>query len=334
MTLREQTQRREDSLLSPFACRSAQSRGRARQEKECDIRTPFQRDLDRIVYSKAFRRLKHKTQVFLQPEGDHYRTRMTHTLEVSRIARTIARALDLNEDLTEAIALGHDLGHTPFGHAGERMLAQLMPEGFAHYQQSVRVVDRLEKNGQGLNLTWEVRNGILCHTKGTPAATLEGQVVRLADHIAYINHDIEDALRGGVIFPMDIPLEVSNVLGFTHGDRINTLVHDAITASQGQDHIVQSHPVEEAMLALKDFMFASVYTNPLAKGEEGKAQNMLQALFQYYQGNPDELPSDFQTIRLEDGVDRAVCDYIAGMTDPFAVEKYKELFIPKGWTVL
>ena len=334
MTLREQTQRREDSLLSPFACRSAQSRGRARQEKECDIRTPFQRDIDRIVYSKAFRRLKHKTQVFLQPEGDHYRTRMTHTLEVSRIARTIARALDLNEDLTEAIALGHDLGHTPFGHAGERMLAQLMPEGFAHYQQSVRVVDRLEKNGQGLNLTWEVRNGILCHTKGTPAATLEGQVVRLADHIAYINHDIEDALRGGVIFPMDMPLEVSNVLGFTHGDRINTLVHDAITASQGQDHIVQSHPVEEAMLALKDFMFASVYTNPLAKGEEGKAQNMLQALFQYYQGNPDELPSDFQTIRLEDGVDRAVCDYIAGMTDPFAVEKYKELFIPKGWTVL
>ena len=334
MTLREQTQRREDSLLSPFACRSAQSRGRARQEEECDIRTPFQRDIDRIVYSKAFRRLKHKTQVFLQPEGDHYRTRMTHTLEVSRIARTIARALDLNEDLTEAIALGHDLGHTPFGHAGERMLAQLMPEGFAHYQQSVRVVDRLEKNGQGLNLTWEVRNGILCHTKGTPAATLEGQVVRLADHIAYINHDIEDALRGGVIFPMDIPLEVSNVLGFTHGDRINTLVHDAITASQGQDHIVQSHPVEEAMLALKDFMFASVYTNPLAKGEEGKAQNMLQALFQYYQGNPDELPSDFQTIRLEDGVDRAVCDYIAGMTDPFAVEKYKELFIPKGWTVL
>ena len=334
MTLREQTQRREDSLLSPFACRSAQSRGRARQEKECDIRTPFQRDIDRIIYSKAFRRLKHKTQVFLQPEGDHYRTRMTHTLEVSRIARTIARALDLNEDLTEAIALGHDLGHTPFGHAGERMLAQLMPEGFAHYQQSVRVVDRLEKNGQGLNLTWEVRNGILCHTKGTPAATLEGQVVRLADHIAYINHDIEDALRGGVIFPMDIPLEVSNVLGFTHGDRINTLVHDAITASQGQDHIVQSHPVEEAMLALKDFMFASVYTNPLAKGEEGKAQNMLQALFQYYQGNPDELPSDFQTIRLEDGVDRAVCDYIAGMTDPFAVEKYKELFIPKGWTVL
>lgn len=334
MTLREQTQRREDSLLSPFACRSAQSRGRARQERECDIRTPFQRDIDRIVYSKAFRRLKHKTQVFLQPEGDHYRTRMTHTLEVSRIARTIARALDLNEDLTEAVALGHDLGHTPFGHAGERMLARLMPEGFAHYQQSVRVVDRLEKNGQGLNLTWEVRNGILCHTKGTPAATLEGQVVRLADHIAYINHDIEDALRGGVIFPMDIPLEVSNVLGFTHGDRINTLVQDAITASQGQDRILQSPPVEEAMLALKDFMFASVYTNPLAKGEEGKAQDMLQALFQYYQGNPDELPADFQSIRLEEGVDRAVCDYIAGMTDPFAVEKYKELFIPKGWTVL
>ena len=208
MTLREQLQAREEAMLSPLACRSSQSRGRARPEEECAVRTPVQRDTDRIVYSKAFRRLKHKTQVFLQPEGDHYRTRMTHTLEVSRIARTMARALFLNEDLTEAIALGHDLGHTPFGHAGERLLNEVMPSGFAHYQQSVRVVERLEKEGAGLNLTWEVRNGIVCHTKGAPAATLEGQIVRLADHIAYINHDIEDALRGGIIYPMDIPLDI------------------------------------------------------------------------------------------------------------------------------
>ena len=333
MTLREQTQQREEAFLSPYACRASQSRGRERWEEECPIRTCFQRDTDRIVYSKAFRRLKHKTQVFLQPEGDHYRTRMTHTLEVSRIARTIARALSLNEDLTEAVALGHDLGHTPFGHAGERALDKLMPGGFAHYKQSVRVVERLEKNGEGLNLTWEVRNGILCHTKGQPAATLEGQVVRLADHIAYINHDIEDALRGGIIYPMDIPLEVSEVLGFTHGARIDALVRDAIEASQGQDSIRQSGPVEEAMLALKDFMFESVYTNPLAKGEEGKAQDMLAMLFEYYQKNPDELPADFQAIRAEEGVERAVCDYIAGMTDPFAAERFQALFIPMGWTV-
>ena len=333
MTLREQTQRWEEEKLSPLACRSAQTRGRVRPEEECQVRTPFQRDTDRIVYSKAFRRLKHKTQVFLQPEGDHYRTRMTHTLEVNRIARTIARALALNEDLTEAIALGHDLGHTPFGHAGERLLDRVMPGGFAHYQQSVRVVERLEKNGEGLNLTWEVRNGIVCHTKGPQAATLEGQVVRLADQIAYINHDIEDALRGGVIYPMDIPLEVSRVLGFTHGARIDALVKDAVEASRGQDAIRQSPEVGEAMAALKDFMFANVYTNPLAKGEEGKAQELLLRLFEHYQKNPDELPADFQAIRQEEGVDRAVCDYIAGMTDPFAVEKYKELFIPMGWTL-
>ena len=333
MTLREQTQRWEEEKLSPLACRSAQTRGRVRPEEECQVRTPFQRDTDRIVYSKAFRRLKHKTQVFLQPEGDHYRTRMTHTLEVSRIARTIARGLRLNEDLTEAIALGHDLGHTPFGHAGERLLDRVMPGGFAHYQQSVRVVERLEKNGEGLNLTWEVRNGIVCHTKGPQAATLEGQVVRLADQIAYINHDIEDALRGGVIYPMDIPLEVSRVLGFTHGARIDALVKDAVEASRGQDAIRQSPEVGEAMAALKDFMFANVYTNPLAKGEEGKAQELLLRLFEHYQKNPDELPADFQAIRQEEGVDRAVCDYIAGMTDPFAVEKYKELFIPMGWTL-
>ena len=334
MTLREQLQAQEEAMLSPLACRSSQCRGRARPEEECAVRTPFQWDTDRIVYSKAFRRLKHKTQVFLQPEGDHYRTRMTHTLEVSRIARTMARALFLNEDLTEAIALGHDLGHTPFGHAGERLLNEVMPSGFAHYQQSVRVVERLEKEGAGLNLTWEVRNGIVCHTKGAPAATLEGQIVRLADHIAYINHDIEDALRGGIIYPMDIPLDISHVLGFTHSRRINTLVSDAIQASQGQEEIRQSPEVGEAMLALKEFMFANVYTNPMAKGEEGKAQDMLRRLFEYFQVNPDELPEDFQVIRAEEGIDRAVCDYIAGMTDPFAVDTFQSLFIPKGWTVM
>ena len=334
MTLREQIQAREEAMLSPQACKSSQSRGRARPEEECAIRTAFQRDTDRIVYSKAFRRLKHKTQVFLQPEGDHYRTRMTHTLEVSRIARTMARALSLNEDLTEAIALGHDLGHTPFGHAGERLLDEVMPGGFAHYKQSVRVVERLEKGGEGLNLTCEVRNGIACHTKGAPAATLEGQLVRLADHIAYINHDIEDALRGGVIYPMEIPVDAADVLGFTHSQRIDTLVTDAIESSRGQEEVRQSPRVGEAMLALKEFMFDNVYTNPMAKGEEGKAQDMLRRLFEYYQRNPDCLPGDFQAIRAEEGVDRAVCDYIAGMTDPFAVDRFQELFIPKGWTVL
>lgn len=333
MTLCEQLQQQEALRLAPNACLSSNSKGRARFEEPCEVRTPFQRDVDRIVYSKAFRRLKHKTQVFLQPEGDHYRTRMTHTLEVARIARTISRALGLNEDLTEAVALGHDLGHTPFGHAGERVLDDMMPGGFAHYRQSVRVVDRLEKNGAGLNLTWEVRNGILCHTKGPDAHTLEGQVVRLADHIAYINHDIEDALRGGVLFPMDIPLEVSNVLGFTHKARIDTLVRDAIQASQWQEQICQSPEVGQAMETLKGFMFAHVYTNPVAKGEESKAQDMLRRLFEHYQKHPDQLPDDFQTIREEEGVERAVCDYIAGMTDPFALESFKQLFIPVGWAL-
>ena len=333
MTIRETIEEMERQTLSPYATLNENSRGRQRPEPQCDIRPLFQRDRDRILHCKSFRRLKHKTQVFLQPEGDHYRTRMTHTLEVSRIARTIARGLALNEDLTEAIALGHDLGHTPFGHAGERLLNSIVPGGFAHFRQSLRVVERLEKEGAGLNLTWEVRNGIERHTGGEDAATLEGQVVRLADKIAYINHDIEDALRGGVIYPIDIPLEVSQVLGFTHGERINALVVDAISASRGQDRICQSPQVGEAMAVLKEFMFANVYTNPIAKGEESKAQDMLKMLFGYYQKNPDELPADFQAIRLEEGVDRAVCDYIAGMTDPFAVSEYTRLFIPMGWGV-
>ena len=333
MTIRERLEQQEYMLLAPNAQKAAETKGRLYPAEENEVRTCYQRDADRIVHSKSFRRLMHKTQVFLQPEGDHYRTRMTHTLEVNRIARTIARALALNEDLTEAIALGHDLGHTPFGHAGERVLNELMPGGFAHFRQSVRVVERLEKNGQGLNLTWEVRNGILCHTRGPAAATLEGQVVRLADHIAYINHDIEDALRGSILYPMDIPLEASEVLGFTHRARIDTLVRDAIQASAGQPEIRQSPPVAQAMLTLKDFMFASVYTNPAAKGEEGKAQDMLRSLFEYFQKHPDELPDDFQSIRAEEGVDRAVCDYIAGMTDPFAVEQFTRRFIPAGWSM-
>ena len=331
--IRLRTLRREEQTLSPHAMLCKNSKGRLTEEPECPVRTLFQRDRDRIIHCNAFRRLKHKTQVFLQPEGDHYRTRMTHTLEVSRIARTIARALRLNEDLTEAVALGHDLGHTPFGHAGERALDALVPGGFAHFKQSVRVVERLEKGGDGLNLTWEVRNGIVCHTAGPDAATLEGQIVHLADQIAYVNHDIEDATRAGIIFPMDVPLEISQVLGFTHGERINTLVEDAIRAGADSERIGLSEDVGRAMKQLKDFMFASVYTNPVAKGEEGKAQDMLKFLFEYYCTHPDELPGDFQNIRAEEGTERAVCDYIAGMTDSFAAAQFQKLFIPMSWTV-
>ena len=333
MTPREHREQVEASLLGPRACQAKDSRGRQRPEEECSIRTCFQRDIDRIVYSKAFRRLKHKTQVFLQPEGDHYRTRMTHTIEVSRIARTIARGLRLNEDLAEAAAYGHDLGHTPFGHAGERVLAEIMPGGFAHNQQSLRVVDRLEKDGEGLNLTYEVRRGILCHTGPDRAETLEGQLLRLADKIAYINHDIDDAIRGKIIYPMDIPLAVSQVLGFTHSERINTLTVDVITASAGKDEILQSPACRDAMHELREFMFEYVYRNPVAKGEEGKAQDMLRRLFEYYVKEPDKLPPEYQDIRYEEGVERAVCDYISGMTDKYAVERFGEAFIPKSWSV-
>ena len=332
-TAREYTEQVEDQILAPWAAKSRQSRGRLVPEEECPLRTCYQRDRDRIIHCKSFRRLKQKTQVFLSPEGDHYRTRLTHTLEVNQIARTIARALRLNEDLTEAIALGHDLGHTPFGHAGERALNSLMPGGFAHYQQSVRVVDRLEREGEGLNLCYEVRRGILCHTGPDQAETLEGQIVRLADKIAYINHDIDDAMRGGIIYPLDLPLDVSQVLGFTHGDRINTLTGDVIQASQGRDGIRQSPACGQAMTKLRNFMFDAVYRNPVAKGEESKAQDMIARLFEYYQKDPDKLPPDYQDIRLREGTDRAVCDYIAGMTDHYAVAKYNEAFIPLAWAV-
>ena len=333
MTIREQLEERERKDLSPFACLSAESRGRLVPIAPCPMRTCFQRDVDRIVHCKAFRRLKHKTQVFLQPEGDHYRTRMTHTLEVVRVARTIARGLGLNEDLAEAAALGHDLGHTPFGHAGERVLNEIMPEGFRHFEQSLRVVDRLENDGAGLNLTYEVRRGILCHSGPETAETLEGQTVRLADKIAYLSADIDDALRGGIIYPLDIPAEVAQTLGNTHSERINTLVSDIINISQGHNFIRQSPEIGAAMLQLREFMFASVYHNPVAKGEEGKAQELIRRLFDFYCGDTDRLPAEFQEIRAAEGTERAVCDYIAGMTDDFAVQTYLDLFLPKSWTV-
>ena len=333
MTVRERREALEQQILSPYACRSVDSRGRQRPVEPCPVRTCFQRDIDRIIHSKAFRRLMHKTQVFLQPEGDHYRTRMTHTIEVARIARTMARGLQLNEDLTEAAAFGHDLGHTPFGHAGERVLDEIMPEGFQHNVQSLRVVDRLEQDGDGLNLTYEVRRGILCHTGPDTAETLEGRLLRLADKIAYINHDIDDAMRGGIIYPMDIPLEISNVLGFTHSERIDTLTVDIIESSAGTGEIRQSTACREAMHNLREFMFEAVYRNPVAKGEESKAQDMLRRLFEYYRKDPDRLPPEFQDIREREGVERAVCDYIAGMTDNYAVEKFSLAFIPVSWSV-
>lgn len=333
MTVRERREALEQQILSPYACRSVDSRGRQRPAEPCPVRTCFQRDIDRIIHSKAFRRLMHKTQVFLQPEGDHYRTRMTHTIEVARIARTMARGLQLNEDLTEAAAFGHDLGHTPFGHAGERVLDEIMPEGFQHNVQSLRVVDRLEQDGDGLNLTYEVRRGILCHTGPDTAETLEGRLLRLADKIAYINHDIDDAMRGGIIYPMDIPLEISNVLGFTHSERIDTLTVDIIESSAGTGEIRQSTACRGAMHNLREFMFEAVYRNPVAKGEESKAQDMLRRLFEYYRKDPDRLPPEFQDIREREGVERAVCDYIAGMTDNYAVEKFSLAFIPVSWSV-
>lgn len=333
MTIREELEQREKKDLSPHACLSVDSKGREREEEPCPVRTCFQRDTDRIVHCKAFRRLKQKTQVFLQPEGDHYRTRMTHTLEVARVARTIVRGLGLNEDLAEAAALGHDLGHTPFGHAGERLLNEIMPDGFRHYDQSLRVIDRLENNGEGLNLTYEVRRGIACHSGFDTAETLEGRAVRIADKIAYLSADIDDALRAKVIYPLDLPADLVQTLGSSHSERINTLVTDIITTSRGKDNILQSPPVREAMDQLKQFMFASVYLNPIAKGEEGKAQEMLYNLFQYYIKHPDKLPEEYRDIWQQEGRERAVCDYIAGMTDAYAVEAYQDIFIPKSWTV-
>ena len=336
VTIREQLEQEEHLRLSSHAQFSDASRGRPRAEPETenDVRTCYQRDSDRILHSKSFRRLMHKTQVFLQPEGDHYRTRMTHTLEVARIARTITRALRLNEDLSEAIAFGHDLGHTPFGHAGEVALTEVMGTPFRHNEQSLRVVDILEKDGAGLNLTYEVRMGILGHSRSSRLPeTLEGQIVRISDQIAYINHDIDDAMRAGILTDGDIPREIADMLGESHRDRINTLVTNMIFHTLSSGELGMDPEISQAMEALRAFMFEHVYKNPVAKGEESKARRILQELFEYYLRHPDALPEDFQPQITFEGMARTVCDYIAGMTDKYAMYKYSELFIPTAWQV-
>ncbi len=333
ITIREMTETIEDEYLSPYAAHSKDSKGRARIEPQCDIRPVFQRDRDRILHSKAFRRLKNKTQVFLSPKGDHYRTRLSHTLEVSQNARTIAKALRLNEDLTEAIALGHDLGHTPFGHCGEGVLDELCRGGFVHSEQSVRIVEKLEKDGEGLNLTYEVIDGIRNHqTEGNPC-TLEGQVVRLADKIAYVNADVDDAIRAHIISEEDIPEDIREVLGTTVKKRLNTLIHDVITESADSPVIKMSKERMDAMLHLREFLFSSVYRNPVAKSEEVKAKRMIEELFLYYMGHYDAVPQKFRLIgeALNERKDRIVCDYISGMTDDFATQKFTEYFIPQSW---
>ncbi len=335
MSIRALLEQEEHFRLDPKAAFSDRSRGRPIPEelRDDEVRTCYQRDVDRIIHSKSFRRLMHKTQVFLQPEGDHYRTRMTHTIEVARIARTIARALRLNEDLTEAIAMGHDLGHTPFGHAGEAALSEVMGVEFRHNEQSLRVVDVLEKNGDGLNLSYEVRMGILGHTGPHIPDTLEGQIVRKSDQIAYVNHDIDDAMRAGILTNDDIPRDIQRLLGYTHKERINTLVCDMIATSREAGQLAMSLEMERAHQELRSFMFERVYRNPVAKSEEKKARGMLQRLFEYYVRHPEALPEDFHPQLSFDGMERTVCDYIAGMTDKYAVDKYAELFIPSGWHV-
>ena len=344
MNIREELEALEEKTLSPFAARSSKSRGRLRPEEECAVRTAFQRDRDRIIHSKAFRRLKHKTQVFLSPGGDHYRTRLTHTLEVAQIARSMARALRLNEDLTEAIALGHDLGHTPFGHAGEAVLDELHPEGFRHYEQSLRVVDFLEKDGEGLNLTWEVRDGILKHSKGKGpiipedetelAATLEGQLVRVADIIAYLNHDLDDALRGRVIREEEIPRECVRVLGTKHSERINTMVRSLIftTLARNDGRLHLEEEVMEAMERLRAFLFERVYEAPVVYREFIKAKKLLRELYSYFLENG--LPWEKEAIYPEGTpAHQKVCDFIAGMTDRYALSLFERIFVPKPWPV-
>ena len=333
MLIREKLEQREKEYLSPYASLSMNSKGRQREEEQCDIRPVYQRDRDRILHCKSFRRLKDKTQVFLTPEGDHYRTRLTHTLEVSQNARTIAKALRLNEDLVEAIALGHDLGHTPFGHAGERALDRVCPYGFCHSEQSVRTVDKLERDGRGLNLTEEVRDGIKNHqTKGTPH-TLEGKIVRISDKIAYIHHDMDDAIRAGILKETDVPKEIGDVIGYTTGERLDHFIHDLVTSSYDINDICMSPPVAEAMRKLREFMFERVYKNKEAKSEEGKAEMLIETLYHYYGKHFDLIP-EVLAKRMESEGEPAeilVCDYIGSMTDRFAIAQYEELFIPKCW---
>jgi dGTPase len=343
-SLREQLEAREKEVLAREAAKSADSRGRLRAEPEDDVRPAFQRDRDRIIHCKAFRRLKHKTQVFFAPAGDHYRTRLTHTLEVSQIARTIAKVLRLHEELTEAIALGHDLGHTPFGHAGERVIGALMPGGFNHYEQSLRIVDLLEQNGQGLNLTWEVRDGIAKHSKGKSgapvgmppelrASTIEGQIMRVADLIAYVNHDIDDAIRAELLKAEDLPRDLVNALGSSSSSRIGTLVKDVVTETiaGGLTEIRMSDAVLQAVLALRSFLFDAVYENAIATAEFKKASGILSGLWEKVRERPDEF-LDRRTIETE-GLDAATRDFIAGMTDRYAVRLFEQLYIPKPWAI-
>ena len=334
MTIRERIEEMEQETLSPYACLSINSRGRDKEEPECDIRAVFQRDRDRILHCKAFRRLKNKTQVFLTPKGDHYRTRLSHTLEVSQISRTIAKALRLNEDLVEAIALGHDLGHTPFGHAGEYTLNQIYSGGFKHYEQSVRTVEKLERDGQGLNLTWEVRDGILNHQVNTIPATLEGKIVRLSDKIAYVNADFDDAIRANILCEEDIPLEIRKAIGMDTKERLDHIVHDIITNSWDKNDVSMTTETAEGFEALRQFMFQNLYKNPIAKSEELKAQAMIEQLYDFYMDHLELLPAKYLRM-YEAGEDkgRVVCDYIAGMTDQFAINRFNEFFLPKAWQV-
>ena len=332
MLIRESLEAWERDFLSPYAKLSEESKGRLREEEPCDIRPVFQRDRDRIIHSKSFRRLKDKTQVFLSPEGDHYRTRLTHTLEVSQTARTLAKALNLNEELVEAIALGHDLGHTPFGHAGERALDRVSPYGFDHAKQSVRTVDVLEKNGQGLNLTYEVRDGILNHqTEGMPE-TLEGKVVRFSDKIAYIHHDMDDAIRAGILSEEMVPREITDVIGDTCGKRLDHFIHDIVISSVGRDDVMMSKPVAQAMRKIREFMFENVYQNNIAKAEESKAEVLIETLYDYYLKNFEGLPEDLKALYEKgDPKEQLVCDYIGAMTDRYAISVYEEIYIPKVW---
>ena len=332
MNIRENMEQRELELLSPYAAHSGHSRGRERIEEECDVRTVYQRDRDRILHCKAFRRMKDKTQVFLAPQGDHYRNRLTHTLEVAQIARTTATLLKINPDLTEAIALAHDLGHTPFGHAGERALNRLCPGGFKHYEQSVRVVTKLEKDGSGLNLTWEVLNGIVTHTRGEWAATREGRVVRFADHIAYMNHDIEDAVTAGVLRNEDIPAEITSVLGSTKSERITSLIMAIV--EHGAEDIGMDAERAAAYEALHDFMYSTVYVDKVAKKEEQKVDKLIRELYAYFKDTPTHMPQAFLYIMWQEGVDRAVTDYISGMSDEYATSTFESLFVPQKWQIL
>ncbi|MDI9520045.1 MAG: deoxyguanosinetriphosphate triphosphohydrolase [Bacillota bacterium] len=333
MTVKDMLEKAEFVNLSEYAAKSAQSKGRENPVTPDNTRTEFQRDRDRVIHSKGFRRLQFKTQVFLAPEGDHYRTRLTHTLEVAQVARTISRALRLNEDLTEAIALAHDLGHTPFGHIGERTLNELHPGGFQHYMQSLRMVDKLEGKG-GLNLTWEVRDGIINHSGNLKAATLEGMVVARSDRIAYINHDIDDAIRAGLIFQEQLPQDALKVLGFTHGERINTMITDIIQNSQDKPVISSGAEVQEATDALRGFLFKNVYQDSWRSEEEVKCDFILKRLFEYFTKDPEKMPSEFGLIAQEEGVPRAVADFIASMTDRYAIRLFRQLFMPEAFSIL